>query len=130
MEFTVETADRLTTVGITERVREALENTAVDNGIATVFVEHTTAALLVQEDEPRLRGDLESFISGLVSDEGHAHDELDGNADSHLRAALFGPSVTVPLVDGELALGRWQSIFLLECDGPRTRRVSVRVAGP
>lgn len=130
MEFTVETADRLTTVGITERVREALENIAVDNGIATVFVEHTTAALLVQEDEPRLRGDLESFISGLVSDEGHAHDELDGNADSHLRAALFGPSVTVPLVDGELALGRWQSIFLLECDGPRTRRVSVRVAGP
>jgi len=129
MEFAVETADRLTTVSITERVREALENTPVNNGIATVFVEHTTAALLVQEDEPRLRGDLESFISGLVPDEGHAHDELDGNADSHLRAALFGPSVTVPLVDGELALGRWQSIFLLECDGPRTRRVSVRVVG-
>lgn len=124
MPLHVETESRLTTVDVTDRVRAAVED--CEHGVATVFVEHTTAALVIQENEPRLRGDLESFVSGLVPDEGHAHDELDGNADSHLRAAVFGPSVTVPIEDGDLALGQWQSIFLLECDGPRRRRLSVR----
>lgn len=85
--------------------------------------------LVVQENEPRLRGDLESFLRYLVSDEGHAHDQLDGNADSHLRAALVGPDVTNHIKDGELALGTWQSVFLLECDGPRTRTVSGTTVG-
>ncbi|MCU4971571.1 secondary thiamine-phosphate synthase enzyme YjbQ [Halobacteria archaeon AArc-m2/3/4] len=126
MDFDVATDDRLTTVDVTDRVAETLPADCVE-GVCTVFVRHTTAALVVQENEPRLRGDLESFLSGLVPDEGHAHDELDGNADAHLRATLLGPSATVPIEDGALALGRWQSIFLVECDGPRTRQVSVTV---
>lgn len=126
MRFDVATDERLTTVDVTDRVRSAIPEDC-EEGICTVFVQHTTAALVVQENESRLRGDLESFLSGLVPDEGHAHDELDGNADSHLRATLLGPSATVPIADGELALGRWQSIFLVECDGPRTRTVSVTV---
>ncbi|MCU4740296.1 secondary thiamine-phosphate synthase enzyme YjbQ [Natronoglomus mannanivorans] len=126
MGFDVATDDRLTTVDVTDRIGAAIPEDCRE-GVCTVFVQHTTAALVVQENEPRLRGDLESFLSGLVPDEGHAHDELDGNADAHLRATLLGPSVTVPVEDGALALGRWQSIFLVECDGPRTRRVSVTV---
>ncbi|MFC4246424.1 secondary thiamine-phosphate synthase enzyme YjbQ [Natribaculum luteum] len=124
MTFTVDTDARLTTVDVTDRVANAVPE-AVDRGVCTAFVEHTTAALVVQENEPRLRGDVETFLSDLVPNEGHAHDELDGNADSHLRATLLGPSVTVPVEDGSLAVGTWQSILLVECDGPRTRRVSV-----
>lgn len=124
----VDTDARLTTVDVTERVRGAIPDDR-ESGLCTAFVEHTTAALVVQENEPRLRGDVERFLSDLVPDEGHAHDELDGNADSHLRATLLGPSVTVPVVDGDLAMGTWQSILLVECDGPRTRRVSVTVVG-
>ncbi len=125
MTVEIETESRLTTVDITDEIGAAVGGD-FENGIVSLFVEHTTAALLVQENEPRLRGDLESFLSSVVPDSGHAHDELDGNADAHLRAALIGPSVTIPVVNGELALGRWQSVFLLECDGPRTRRVSVQ----
>ncbi|WP_255191465.1 secondary thiamine-phosphate synthase enzyme YjbQ [Natronobeatus ordinarius] len=126
MRFTVDTEARLTTVDVTDRVSSAVPDD-LESGLLTAFVEHTTAALVVQENEPRLRGDLENFLSDLVPDEGHAHDELDGNADSHLRATLLGPSVTIPVEDGALATGTWQSILLVECDGPRTRRVSVTV---
>lgn len=124
--FDVETGDRLTTVDVTDRVESAANGDAT--GSCTAFVRHTTAALVIQENERRLREDLESFLSELVPDEGHAHDRLDGNADSHLRATLLGPSVTVPLEGGALDLGRWQSILLVECDGPRTRTVTVTTA--
>ncbi|MFC6765783.1 secondary thiamine-phosphate synthase enzyme YjbQ [Natrinema soli] len=124
MAFSVETESRLTTVDVTERIAAAVPDD-LESGTCTAFVEHTTAGLVVQEAEPRLRGDLESFLRDLVPDEGHAHDELDGNADSHLRAALIGPDVTIPVENGELALGTWQSALLVECDGPRTRTVSV-----
>lgn len=124
MTFPVETDARLTTVDVTDRVAEAVPDD-LETGLCTAFVRHTTAGLVVQENEPRLRGDLETFLGDLVPDEGHAHDDLDGNADSHLRAALVGPDVTIPVDNGELALGTWQSVLLLECDGPRTRTVSV-----
>ncbi|SEQ37223.1 secondary thiamine-phosphate synthase enzyme YjbQ [Natrinema salaciae] len=128
MAFTVETESRLTTVDVTDRIAAAVPED-LESGTCTAFVEHTTAGLVVQENEPRLRGDLESFLRDLVPDEGHAHDQLDRNADSHLRAALVGPDVTIPVADGELALGTWQSALLVECDGPRTRTVSVTTVG-
>lgn len=128
MEFSVDTDERLTTVDVTDRVRDAIPDD-VERGLCTAFVRHTTAGLVVQENESRLRGDLESFLDDLVPDGGHAHDRLDGNADSHLRASLLGPSVTIPVEDGDLALGTWQSVLFVECDGPRTRTVSVTVVG-
>src|SRR6056297_2579253 len=103
--FTVDTVERLTTVDVTDRVAAAVPDEA--DGVCTVFVRHTTAALVVQEDESRLRGDVETFLADLVPDEGHAHDALDGNADSHLRATLLGPSVSVPVADGHPELGTW-----------------------
>ncbi len=126
MDLTVNTDSRLTTVDVTDLVADAVPDD-VSSGVATVFLTHTTAGLLVQENEPRLREDLESFLRTLVPDEGHAHDELDGNADAHIRAAVLDSDVSIPIDDGALALGTWQSIFLVECDGPRTRRLMVRV---
>ena len=128
MTFSVETDARLTPVDVTDRVADVVPDDLAA-GTATAFVQHTTAALVVQEDEPRLREDLESFLSDLVPDEGHAHDQLDGNADSHLRATVLGPGVTIPVEDGDLAVGTWQSILLVECDGPRTRTVHVTTTG-
>lgn len=122
------TDDRLQTVEITDRVAGYVPGDLVA-GTCQVFVRHTTAGVLVNEDEPRLREDLEAFLADVVPDEGHRHDELDGNADSHLRATLIGPDATIPIRDGELVLGTWQSIFLLECDGPREREVVVTVTG-
>ncbi|MFA9415442.1 secondary thiamine-phosphate synthase enzyme YjbQ [Natrinema sp. HArc-T2] len=128
MTFSVDTDTRLTTVDVTDQVAAAVPDD-LKAGLCTAFVRHTTAGLVVQENEPRLRGDIESFLGEVVPDEGHAHDDLDGNADSHLRAALVGPDVTIPVENGELALGTWQSVLLLECDGPRTRTVTVTTVG-
>lgn len=125
--FTVETDRRTQAVDVTDRVAAALPADA--DGTATVFVRHTTAAVTVNEAESNLLADVETFLSGTVDDEGWAHDRLDDNADSHLRAMLVGPSVTVPVSEGSLDLGTWQSVLLCECDGPRSRTVSVRADG-
>jgi secondary thiamine-phosphate synthase enzyme len=121
MEFTVSTDARLDIVDVTDRVAAAVEG----EGTATVFVDHTTAGVVINEAEPRLLDDVRTFLADLVPDDGWRHDELDGNADSHLRAMLLGPSAAVPVVDGEPELGRWQSVLLVECDGPRERTVRV-----
>lgn len=123
--FTVETDERTSLIDVTDRVRSALPADA--EGVCTVFCRHTTAGVIVNENEPRLRRDLADALADLVPDEGWAHDELDGNADSHVRAMLVGESVTVPVEAGDLRVGRWQSIFLVECDGPRTRTLDVIV---
>jgi secondary thiamine-phosphate synthase enzyme len=123
MEFTVSTDARLDVVDVTDRVAAAIPDDA--DGTVTVFVEHTTAGVVVNEAEPNLLDDVEAFLSDLVPDEGWAHDRLDDNADAHLRALVLGPGETVPVVDGAPALGRWQSVLFVECDGPRERTVRV-----
>lgn len=123
MEFEVSTSERTETVDVTERVEAALPSEVA--GTCTVFVRHTTAALVVNEAESRLQSDVESFLHDLVADGDWAHDNIDDNADSHLRALVLGPSVTLPVSDGQLDVGRWQSVLLVECDGPRTRTVGV-----
>jgi secondary thiamine-phosphate synthase enzyme len=123
MEFEVSTERRLSVSDITDRVEGAIPADA--SGTATVFVRHTTAAVTVNESESRLLGDFERALDELVADTGWDHDALDGNADSHVRAMLVGPSVTVPVTDGTLDVGTWQSVLLVECDGPRTRTVQV-----
>jgi len=124
--FDVETGARTEVIDITENVRGAVPEG--ETGVCTVFVRHTTAGVVVQENETDLVGDIENFLDDLVPDEGHAHDALDGNADSHLRATLVGSDVSIPVEDGELALGTWQRVLFVECDGPRTREVVVSVA--
>lgn len=125
--FRVETDRRLQVLDVTDRVERALPADA--DGLATVSVRHTTCGVVVNEAESRLLGDVETFLRETVDDEGWAHDELDGNADSHLRALLLGPSETVPVREGSLDLGTWQAVLLVECDGPRPREVEVHVHG-
>jgi secondary thiamine-phosphate synthase enzyme len=122
-QFTVSTDERLAVVDITERVEGALPDSA--STTATVFVRHTSAAVTVNEAESRLLSDFEDGLADLVPDSGWQHDQLDGNADSHVRAFLIGPEVTVPVAAGSLDLGTWQRVLFVECDGPRQRTVEV-----
>ena len=124
-DCTISTDDRLTVVDITDRIEDLVPPDA--SGTVTVFVEHTTAGIAINEAEPRLLGDFKEALETMVPDDGWAHDEIDDNADSHVRSLLIGPGETVPVEDGALALGTWQSILLVECDGPRTRTVRVVV---
>lgn len=124
-EVEVETSKKTEVVDVTDEVEEAVPDDA--SGVCTVFVRHTTAGVVVQEAESKLVGDVERYLEDVVPDEGYAHDALDGNADSHLRATLIGGDVSVPVEDGELRLGTWQSVLFVECDGPRSRTLEVVV---
>ncbi|WP_135824443.1 secondary thiamine-phosphate synthase enzyme YjbQ [Halorussus ruber] len=125
--FRVETSDRTEVVDVTDRVADEIPD-SVSSGVCTVFVRHTTAGVVVQEAESGLLEDIEEFAEDLAPSDGdYRHDRIDDNADAHLRATVLGESVSVPVEDGELATGTWQSILLVECDGPRTRKVDVVV---
>ncbi len=121
--FQLSTEKRLSVLDITEEVNEQVPANA--NGTVTVFIKHTTAGVTVNEGERRLLSDFESALDDLVPDSGWEHDQIDDNADSHIRSLLVGPSTTIPVVDGSLQLGTWQSVLFVECDGPRTRTVQV-----
>jgi secondary thiamine-phosphate synthase enzyme len=121
MAFEIRTDEQVAIVDITDRVGAALAADAT--GSRTVFVEHTTAGVCLNEAEPRLLEDMSEFVESLAPATGWRHDELDDNADAHLRSMLLGRSVTIPVEDGQPDLGTWQSILLVDCDGPRTRRV-------
>jgi secondary thiamine-phosphate synthase enzyme len=121
--FEISTDERLEVKDVTAQVSETVPPNAT--GTVTVFVEHTTAAVTINEGESRLLSDFETALEDLVPDTGWEHDSIDDNADSHVRSMLVGPSVTVPVVDGALQLGTWQSVLFVECDGPRTRTVQV-----
>ncbi|MFB6106221.1 MAG: secondary thiamine-phosphate synthase enzyme YjbQ [Halobacteriaceae archaeon] len=110
---------------MTDRVDAALSADA--DGVATVFVPHTTAGVVVGEAESGLLADLRSLLADLVPEAGdYRHDAVDDNAAAHLRATVLGEHVAVPVSAGALDLGTWQSVLFVECDGPRERRVRVR----
>ncbi|MDQ2054603.1 secondary thiamine-phosphate synthase enzyme YjbQ [Halobellus sp. H-GB7] len=125
MSIQVSTSERVAVVDVTAKVAQAVPDD-VDRGVCTAFVPHTTAGVVVNENETRLLGDVERALDRIVPREGgYEHDTIDDNADAHLRAMLLGESVSVPVVDGELDLGTWQSVLFVECDGPRTRSLEV-----
>jgi secondary thiamine-phosphate synthase enzyme len=107
---------------ITERVRAAVRESGVEHGLCHVAVLHATAAIVVNENDDR----------AIPDHAGWLHDRVDDNAQAHIKAAILGPSETIPIRDGDLLLGTWQGVILVELDGPRAeRRVAVTVvAGP
>ena len=123
--LTIETDSRTECLDITDRVAATLPDDA--SGVCTIFSQHTTMGVVVNEAESRLLDDLGAALDDLVADDGWQHDQIDDNADSHVRAMLIGESVTVPVADGTPQLGRWQSILAVECDGPRSRTLTLCV---
>ena len=125
-ELTVRTERKTQLVDITRAVRDAVDGG--DGSAALVYVPHTTAGLTINEHaDPAVARDFEAALERLVADDwGWQHVEAgEENAPSHVRAALMGPQVLIPMRDGRLALGTWQGIFFCELDGPRERSVYV-----
>lgn len=120
-------------VDITPELKRAVKASGVTSGTVTVFVPGSTAGLTTIEYEPGLRKDLPEFFERLIpSDKTYHHDETwhDGNGFSHIRAALVGPDITVPFVDGQLTLGTWQQVVFLEFDNRgRNRRLVIQIMG-
>lgn len=119
---------------ITKQVQEALAETGLRSGIATVFLKHTTASVMLIEDESGIRADIKQFWNRVApADPAWQHNTRnpgEDNAHSHLRGQLQGPSVTIPFHDGALSLGTWQQLVVIDFDTrPRTRDLIVQVVG-
>ncbi len=131
--FTVSTKGNDAMLDITGSVEQAILESGVVNGVATVFVVGSTAAITTIEYEPGLQQDMATLMERLIPrDAAYAHEARwhDDNGHSHLRASLIGPSLTVPIVNGRMTLGAWQQIILLDFDTrPRTRTVHVQILG-
>ncbi len=124
----IKTSSRVEVVDITDRVREVIESQDVVDGIALIYTRHTTTAIIINENEAGLKEDLLKILERLIpSRAGYMHDRIDDNADSHLRAIFLGNSVVIPITNGKLDLGTWQRILFVELDGPRVRRIVVKV---
>ena len=134
--FTLSSDERTEVSDITKLVRDAIQQFPISAGIALVNTLHTTCALLINEFQSALIDDLKGLVERLVPERhGYRHDDARfsdcerGNAHSHLRSALLGRSVAIGLNNGELTLGRFQSIIFAEFDGPRKREITVQVIG-
>ena len=124
--FTVMTDQRNQFVDITAQVAAALKKLAVNDGVATIFCPHTTAAITINENaDPDVVRDMTKKLNTLVPPhESYSH--MEGNSDSHIKSSLVGNSTQVIVENGRLMLGTWQGIYFCEFDGPRTRKVWVR----
>jgi secondary thiamine-phosphate synthase enzyme len=131
--ISLRTASKDEIVDITDRVREIVSRSKVTNGLACVFVVGSTAAVTTVEHEPGLVSDMRDAMERLYPksiDYEHHLRWGDGNGHSHIRASFVGPSLTVPIVDGELRLGTWQQIVFMEFDNkPRSREILVQIVG-
>lgn len=120
-------------VDITEQTSKAVKDSKIENGIVTVFVSGSTAAITTIEYEPGLKTDFPKMLSRVAPKYiEYEHDKTwrDGNGHSHVRASLVGPSLTLPFKEGQMMLGTWQQIVLIEMDtGPRERNVILQIMG-
>jgi secondary thiamine-phosphate synthase enzyme len=115
-------------IDLTPQVAEIVARSALDEGLCHVYVAHATAAIVINEnDDPNVCVDTLDALDGLIPAGRWRHDRVDGNAASHIQAAILGPGETIPVSQGRLLLGRWQAIMLVELDGPRERRIVVTV---
>lgn len=135
----LETGEGISLHNLMPDIKAAIKESGVKNGFVTVTSQHTTTAIAINEYEERLIEDVKHFMAWLIPpDNRYLHNDIalrdcppdePENAHSHLAAMLLGSSEVIPVADGGLVLGQYQSVMLYELDGPRRRKVSVRIYG-
>jgi secondary thiamine-phosphate synthase enzyme len=128
--FELRTRERNEFLEITDRVRQAVVRSGVRQAVCVVYCPHTTAAVTVNENaDPDVVHDMLAWLGRAIPQQQPDFRHGEANSDSHLKASLIGPSMTLLVEDGDLVLGRWQGVYFCEFDGPRTRGVRVQVVG-
>ncbi len=126
-QISVKTFSRVELIDITHLVEKVVSESKVKSGLCTIYVPHTTAAVTINENaDPSVRRDIIKELNKMVPfDDNYSH--LEGNAAAHIKASLIGPSETIMVDGGSLVLGTWQGIYFCEFDGPRNRKVMIRI---
>jgi len=126
-EFIFKTKDRYELLGITDEVIGVAKESGAEVGLVFVYAPHSTAAVLITENEPGLKDDFLAVFKEVVKGFDFKHDRIDNNADSHILSGLVGQSKCLPVKEGKVDLGTWQQVFLAEFDGPRSRKIRIQV---
>ncbi len=126
-QIEIKSRTRTELINITSEVQEAVRNSGIKNGICQLFVMHTTAGITINEGaDPAVQRDITTFLNQRVpADFYYTHTE--GNSDAHIKSTLVGISQTLLIDAGKLVLGSWQAIYLCEFDGPRERKISIKL---
>ncbi|OGQ13442.1 MAG: hypothetical protein A2026_03435 [Deltaproteobacteria bacterium RBG_19FT_COMBO_46_12] len=125
--FPVETSTQTELIDVTDSVREIVKKVGVEDGVCIVFIPHTTAAITINENaDPSVVQDILMELNKIVPFKDQ-YRHMEGNSPAHIKASLVGGSQTVLIESGKLVLGTWQGIFFCEFDGPRNRKVYVKV---
>ena len=126
-EINVHSKGRTELMDITDRLAKLVQESKVHEGLMVLFVPHTTAGVTINEAaDPDVVDDIQQSLNKLVPHSGH-YQHTEGNADSHIKASIIGSSEVVFIENGRLKLGTWQGVFFCEFDGPRNRRVWVKI---
>lgn len=127
-EFTLHSGKRQEVIDITQPVEKIVAESGVKEGLCLVYTPHATAGIIINENwDPNIGDDFLEALSSLIPLGKWRHDSVDGNGDAHIKAALVGPSESLIIGDGNLVLGKWQSLMLADFDGPRERTVIVKI---
>ena len=130
MTWYTNTNQNVEVINITSNVNDIIRKHDITNGIVNISTKHTTSSIMINEDEEGLKKDYVKFLEKIVPNDNYLHDRIDNNATSHLKAMLTTPTQTLPIIDGKISLGTWQSIFFVELDGPRSNRtINIMIIG-
>jgi len=125
-EIKIKTKNKEEIIDITKKVKELLKNTNIKDGICFLYVPHTTASLIINENaDENIKKDILMWLKKNVPKGIWLHDSIDNNGDAHIKASLLNCFQLIPIKDGEILLGKWQGIMLVEMDGPKERKVYV-----
>jgi len=129
--ISISTSKKQELIDITEEVNAVINKSKVKEGLCNIFAMHATAAIIINENaDPNICIDTLDALNKLIKEGIWRHDKLDGNAASHIKSTILGPSETIPINNGELQLGTWQSPMFVELDGPRSnRKIVVTIIG-
>jgi secondary thiamine-phosphate synthase enzyme len=125
--LTVRTGSRTEFLDLTGQIQEAVRESGVQEGLCHLFVPHTTAAVTINENaDSSVKADILMVLNQIISDK-EPYRHLEGNSPAHIKASLIGPQLTLLVSGGRLVLGTWQGIYFCEFDGPRSRRLHLKV---
>lgn len=124
-EIIVSTQQRYQLIDITDKIEETIRKSKIKDGLCLVFVPHSTAAIVLTENESGLLNDWLKFLKKLVAGFDFEHNRIDNNADSHILSGLLEQGKSLIIKGGKLVRGTWQQIFLVELDGPRKRKIVI-----
>ncbi len=127
MILSVKTSARTELIDITSQIADQVKQSGISDGLCMLYVPHTTGAVTINESaDPSVRGDILMVLNQMVPWEAN-YKHLEGNSPAHVKATLVGASELLAIENGALVLGTWQGIFFCEFDGPRTRKIHVRI---